>query len=183
MAKNSRKCRRYYGSFLWFAGRGEMVPNDDCYCEIDPEVKDKWGIRCAVQLKWAGHETRQAAHMQKPSPRSLNRWAASVTKPEFDVRKAIAPGGRSSMKSAHVHGRPEEKVRINQYCQSWDVKNLFVTDGGPFRPTRQKPPLSIMALAWRSKRIPGRTIEEGEHLKPSPTMNENEPKRMDRVKP
>ena len=29
--------RRYYGATIGFSGRGEMIPNDDCYCEIDPE--------------------------------------------------------------------------------------------------------------------------------------------------
>src|SRR5690606_13514229 len=36
--------RRYYGSTLSFAGRGEMIPNDDCFCELDPEVKDRFGL-------------------------------------------------------------------------------------------------------------------------------------------
>ena len=39
---------------------------------------------------------------------------------------------------------------LNQYCQSWDVKNLFVTDGGPFVSNADKnPTLTIMANAWR----------------------------------
>jgi len=40
--------RRYYGSFVSFDGRGEMIPNEQCYCEIDPQVKDKWGIPCCA---------------------------------------------------------------------------------------------------------------------------------------
>jgi hypothetical protein len=36
--------RRYYGSFVSFDGRGEMIPNEQSYCDIDPTVKDKWGI-------------------------------------------------------------------------------------------------------------------------------------------
>jgi choline dehydrogenase-like flavoprotein len=40
---------------------------------------------------------------------------------------------------------------LNQYCQAWDVKNLFVTDGGPFPSNVDKnPTLTILALAWRS---------------------------------
>ena len=40
---------------------------------------------------------------------------------------------------------------LNQYCQSWEVPNLFVMDGGPFVSNADKnPTLSIMALAWRS---------------------------------
>jgi len=36
--------RRYYGATVGFAGRGEMIPNDQSYCEIDPQVKDRYGI-------------------------------------------------------------------------------------------------------------------------------------------
>jgi choline dehydrogenase-like flavoprotein len=40
---------------------------------------------------------------------------------------------------------------LNQYCQAWEVPNLFVTDGGPFVSNADKnPTLSIMALAMRS---------------------------------
>ena len=39
----------------------------------------------------------------------------------------------------------------NQWCQTWDVKNLFISDGGPFVSNADKnPTLTIMALAWRS---------------------------------
>ena len=40
---------------------------------------------------------------------------------------------------------------LNQYCQSWDVPNLFVTDGGAFVSNADKnPTLSIMSIAWRA---------------------------------
>jgi hypothetical protein len=38
------RARRYYGSFVSFDGRGEMIPNEQPFCDIDPTVKDKWGI-------------------------------------------------------------------------------------------------------------------------------------------
>ena len=48
-------------------------------------------------------------------------------------------------------GADAKKSVLNQYCQSWDVKNLFVTDGGCFASNADKnPTLSIMAIAWRS---------------------------------
>ena len=40
---------------------------------------------------------------------------------------------------------------LNEFCQSWDVPNLFVTDGAPFVSNADKnPTLSIMAIAWRA---------------------------------
>ena len=38
------EARRYYGSTIGLAGRGEMIPNDNSYCEVDPDKKDAWGI-------------------------------------------------------------------------------------------------------------------------------------------
>jgi choline dehydrogenase-like flavoprotein len=40
---------------------------------------------------------------------------------------------------------------LNQWCQAWDVPNLFVTDGGPFVSNADKnPTLTILALSMRS---------------------------------
>ncbi|MGZ6018477.1 MAG: GMC family oxidoreductase N-terminal domain-containing protein, partial [Phenylobacterium sp.] len=39
-----QRLREKFGSTISFNGRGEMIPNDDCYCELDPVTKDKWGI-------------------------------------------------------------------------------------------------------------------------------------------
>ncbi len=64
--KFKEDARRYYGSFMCFSGRGEMIPNDDCYAELDPKVKDKFGIPVLrFHWKWSSHEIGQAAHMQK----------------------------------------------------------------------------------------------------------------------
>jgi choline dehydrogenase-like flavoprotein len=48
-------------------------------------------------------------------------------------------------------GDKAETSVTNQYGQSWDVSNLFITDGGVFASKAHKnPTLTIMALAWRS---------------------------------
>src|SRR2546428_667813 len=52
--------RRYYGAYVGFSGRGEMIPNDGSYCEIDPNVVDKWGIPVLrFHWKFTDHEYRQ----------------------------------------------------------------------------------------------------------------------------
>ena len=58
--------RRLFGATVNFAGRGEMVPNDDSYCEIDPTVVDKWGIPVLrFHFKWSDYELKQVKHMQE----------------------------------------------------------------------------------------------------------------------
>lgn len=42
--KLKEEAKRYYGASVWYAGRGEMIPNENCYCEVDPSRVDQWGI-------------------------------------------------------------------------------------------------------------------------------------------
>ncbi|HEX5687884.1 MAG TPA: GMC family oxidoreductase [Ideonella sp.] len=146
--------RRTYGSFVYFAGRGEMIPNEQSYCEIDPQTKDKWGIPVLrFHWQWSEHETRQAAHMQKTFAEVIEAMGGRVNgKPELDGRKAIAAGGSiiHEVGGAIMGSDPKRSV-TNRWCQTWDVKNLFITDGAPFASNADKnPTLTIMALAWRA---------------------------------
>jgi choline dehydrogenase-like flavoprotein len=152
--KLKEDARRYYGSFVSFAGRGEMIPNEDSYCEVDPDKKDAWGIPALrFHFKWSEHEEKQAAHMQKTFAEIIEAMGGKVLgKPQLDGRKAIAPGGSiiHEVGTTCMGADPKNSV-LNQYCQAWDVKNLFVTDGGPFVSNADKnPTLTIMANAWRA---------------------------------
>lgn len=149
------ECRRYYGSHVGFAGRGEMIPNEDCYCELDPEVKDEWGIPVLrYHWKWADHEIKQAAHMQKTFAGIIEEMGGTVTSRTFpeDGSKAIKkPGEIIHEVGTTCLGVDAKKSVLNHGCQSWDVKNLFVADGGPFVSNADKnPTLTILALAWRT---------------------------------
>jgi choline dehydrogenase-like flavoprotein len=147
--------RRYYGSFMFFDGRGEMIPNEDSYCEIDPDVVDQWGIPVLrFHWKWSEHETRQAAHMLKTFSEIIQSMGGTVVggRVETDGARAIARGGQIIHEVGTCRmGTDAKSSVLNQWCQSWDVKNLFVTDGAPFVSNADKnPTLSILALAWRS---------------------------------
>ncbi|MBP7551610.1 MAG: hypothetical protein KA761_15065 [Gemmatimonadaceae bacterium] len=148
------EARRYYGSFMWFDGRGEMIPNEDSYCDIDPETVDQWGIPVLrFHWKWSEHETRQAAHMQKTFAEIIEAMGGKLTgRVETDGSRAIARGGQiiHEVGTCRMGDDPRTSV-VNQYGQSWDVKNLFITDGATFVSNADKnPTLSILALAWRS---------------------------------
>jgi choline dehydrogenase-like flavoprotein len=146
--------RRFYGSFVSFAGRGEMIPNKDCFCEIDPNLKDKWGIPVLrFHWKWSEHETRQAAHMQKTFAEIIRAMGGKTkSTPQLDGAKAIDPGGSIIHEvGGAMMGTDLSKSVTNQWCQTHDVKNLFLTDGAPFCSNADKnPTLTIMALAWRA---------------------------------
>jgi choline dehydrogenase-like flavoprotein len=146
--------RRYYGSIVGFAGRGEMIPNEDSFCELDPVVKDKWGIPVLrFHWKWSEHEIRQAAHMQKTFADLITAMGGRMrTPPQADGTKAIANGGVIIHEvGGAIMGDDPTKSVTNQWSQTWDVPNLFLADGAPFPSNADKnPTLTIMAQAWRA---------------------------------
>jgi choline dehydrogenase-like flavoprotein len=152
-AKFKQDARRYYGSFVGFDGRGEMIPNEHSYCEIDPTVKDKWGIPVLrFHWQWSQHETRQAAHMQKTFAEIIGAMGGRVHgRVETDGAKAIAPGGSIIHEvGGAIMGADAKTSVTDRWCQTWDVHNLFLADGAPFPSNADKnPTLTIMANAWR----------------------------------
>ncbi|HVU23442.1 MAG TPA: GMC family oxidoreductase [Opitutus sp.] len=148
------EARRYYGSSAGFSGRGEMIPNENSFCELDPAVKDKWGIPVLrFHWQWSEHEIRQAAHMRRTFADLVSAMGGKVNgNPAMDGRKAISKGGEiiHEVGGAIMGADPKTSV-TNQWGQTWDVKNVFLTDGAPFASNADKnPTLTIMALAWRS---------------------------------
>ena len=146
--------RRYYGSFMHFSGRGEMIPNEQSFCELDPDIRDVWGIPVLrFHWQWSEHEIRQAAHMQQTFADLIRAMGGRVMQPpDADPTNAIKPGGYIIHEvGGAIMGDDPKKSVTNQWCQTWDVKNLFLTDGAPFVSNADKnPTLTIMALAWRA---------------------------------
>ncbi len=150
-SKLKEEARRYYGASFSFSGRGEMVPNKDCYCELDPKVVDQWGIPVLrFHWKWSDHEIKQAEHMQQTFADMLNAMGGKAT--PATGRDAIKKPGEiiHEVGTARMGAKAGSSV-TNQYCQTWDVKNLFLMDGAvlPSNPDKN-PTLTILALAWRS---------------------------------
>jgi len=150
--------RRYYGSFMGFSGRGEMIPNEHSFCELDPVVKDKWGIPVLrFTWQWSDHELKQALHMEETFGEIIRAMGGRVLGRNSARKRAtedspIEKGGRiiHEVGGAIMGADPRESV-TNQWCQTWDVPNLYLTDGAPFVGNADKnPTLTIMALAWRA---------------------------------
>lgn len=150
-SKLKQEAMRYYGAQFSFSGRGEMIPNKDCYHDIDSNVVDQWGIPVArFHWKWSDHEIKQAEHMQNTFAELLEGMGGKATplKGEAAIKK---PGEIiHEVGTARMGDKASESV-TNQYCQTWDVKNLFLMDGSvlPSNPDKN-PTLTILALAWRS---------------------------------
>jgi choline dehydrogenase-like flavoprotein len=147
--------RRIWGSTIGFSGRGEMIPNADSYCEIDPAVVDRWGIPVLrFHWKWSEHEYRQVRHMQETFRALIAEMGGQVFSPmpSREQGYGIASGGRIIHELGTVRmGRDPRASAVNGFGQAHEVPNLFVADGGPFVSQADKNPTwTILALAWRA---------------------------------
>jgi choline dehydrogenase-like flavoprotein len=151
-----RKCREMYGTFIGFAGRGEMIPNEHTYCEIDPNTVDEWGIPVLrFHFQWSENEIKMARDMQQTF-RGIVEAAGGTyydrTAPDGPNPYGIQDGGViiHELGVVRMGNNPKTSV-LNGYCQAHDVKNVFVTDGASFVSNPDKnPTLTIMALSWRA---------------------------------
>lgn len=153
--KLKEDARRYYGSMQGIGAQGAMAANEDCYCELDPEVKDQWRIP-ALRFHWkfSNDDLKQIAHQQEMMGNLLEAMGAKFNRlPETDnPLKAVKEGGKTIHEvGGAIMGTDPSKSVTNQWCQTWDVPNVFIADGAPFPGTADKnPTLTIMALAWRT---------------------------------
>src|SRR5580693_7747626 len=155
-ASLKKRARESYGTGIGMAGRGEMIPNPDTFCEIDPNVVDKWGIPVLrFHFKWSEYEVRQAKDMQETF-RAVIEAAGGEYKTKTPISGpspfGIAEGGKiiHEVGTARMGADPKSSA-LNGFCQAHDVKNVFVMDGAPLVTNPDKnPTLTIMALAWRS---------------------------------
>lgn len=155
-ASLKKRARQMYGTSIGLSGRGEMIPNPDTYCEIDPDIVDKWGIPVLrFHFKWSDYELRQAQDMQETF-RAIIEAAGGEYKARTSIHGqypfGIAEGGKiiHEVGTARMGADPKTSV-LNGFCQTHDVKNLFVTDGAPLVTNPDKnPTLTIMALSWRA---------------------------------
>jgi choline dehydrogenase-like flavoprotein len=151
-----QKCREMYGSFIGFAGRGEMIPNERTYCEIDPNTVDEWGIPALrFHFEHGENEIKMAQDMQQTFREIVEAGGGTYyTTTSHDGPNAygIEDGGVIIHEVGVVRmGNSPKTSVLNGYCQAHDVKNLLVTDGAAFVSNADKnPTLTIMALSWRA---------------------------------
>jgi choline dehydrogenase-like flavoprotein len=147
--------RRLYGSFVGFAGRGEMVPNRDSFCEIDPRVVDKWGIPVLrFHWKWSDYELNQARHMVETFAEIIDKMGGKVVGqvPVKEGDYGLKLGGEIIHEAGTTRmGKSPATSVLNEWCQAHDCKNLFVADSGPFVTNSHKNMTwTILALAMRT---------------------------------
>jgi len=141
--------RDYAGAYISMGGFGEVLPRFESYVDLDPAVKDAWGIPVLrFHYQFSDNEKKMAEDMAVTAKEMFEEAGIEV----LNVNRELLTEGWSihELGTARMGNDPKTSV-LNQFQQSHDVKNLFVVDGSSHvSASCQNPTWTIMALAWRS---------------------------------
>lgn len=148
-ASYKQNVRDYAGAFISMGSFGEVLARYENYVDIDPTVKDKWGVPVLrFQYKFGDNEKKMAEDMADTAQEMFTEAGFEIV----ELSRRILTEGWSihELGTARMGTDPKTSV-LNQFQQSHDVKNLFVVDGSSHvSASCQNPTWTIMALAWRS---------------------------------
>ncbi len=147
--------KRFYGSTIGIAGRGESIAMYDNRCEIDPDQVDRFGIpTLRFDYKWSDQERNQAKHMVDTFEEIIHNMGGKVIgeKPGKDKDYGLLAPGQiiHEVGTTRMGNDPRTSV-TNKYQQLHDAKNVFVVDAGPFVSQADKNcTWTILALSMRA---------------------------------
>ncbi len=174
--KKEVKSRYVAQARVWIAG-GEMLARKENFVELDPEVKDHWGIPVLkIHFTHCENDRKLLAHFQASAEELFHRaggepmsgmgdggpvgFPGAPGSPDTNAARAAAPpmpakakdalgGSIHEVGTARMSVSPKEGV-LDSYCRTHDVANLYVFGGNAFPSTGDKhPTLTMMALTAR----------------------------------
>jgi choline dehydrogenase-like flavoprotein len=143
-----KRVRDMQPGFLMLGGFCKVTSHADNRVTVDPHTTDAHGIPIpVVQFRFHDMDKEIYSAMRTSALEMSDRLKAEVTS-----APPAEPSGFASHENGTVRmGTDPKSSALNSFCQSHDVKNLFVTDGSTFPSSAEKnPTLTIMALSLRA---------------------------------
>jgi len=128
---------------------GEVLPYYDNFIELDTQKNDSCGLAVPkIHFRYRDNERLMAIHAQATARELID---AMGLVPVVVHDALLPPGTRAhELGGARMGSSPDNSV-LNRWNQSWDIGNLFITDGSCFPSVGyQGPTLTIMALTART---------------------------------
>lgn len=143
-----REIKRHYPAPVGFIIQAPSLPDPGNFMEIDPKVKDIYGIPVArFHFKWTPNELLMWEHAKRSCAEVLQAaggehlGAGEQNEPGFSLHET----GTCRM------GNDPKKFVTNRFGQCHDVPNLYCCDASVFiYPTDKTTTLSIMAFTLRT---------------------------------
>jgi choline dehydrogenase-like flavoprotein len=148
--------RFFYGAGVGMAGRGESVPDIKNFCEIDPNVVDKYGIPVLrFNTRHSDYEIKQAKHMKETFKEIMHEMGAVITwggDDDASNNYGLSNPGNIIHEAGTVRmGNDKKTSALNKWSQAHDCKTLFCVDGSQFVSQADKNiTWTILALSMRA---------------------------------
>ncbi|HEX5481991.1 MAG TPA: GMC family oxidoreductase [Terriglobia bacterium] len=148
-AKFKDDIKKNYATVISIGSFGEVLPRAENFVEIDPVVKDAWGIPVLrFNIEWGPNELAMAKDMIETQREMFKAAGVEVLS---ERTKALPPGWSIHEAGTARMGNDPKKSVLNPLNRCHDIKNLYVTDASCFVNSSEKnPTLTIMALAMRA---------------------------------
>ena len=145
-----RRVREDVPYYCNIEAQGECLPRADNYVELDPEVKDAWGISVLrIHASYGENEQAQAKAMRQDIMNIVD--ALKLENPRMPSNELSIFGKNIHETGTARMGADPKKSVLDAYNRVRDANNVFVTDGAAFVTQGcYEPTLTIMAVSCRA---------------------------------
>lgn len=155
-----KKLDSYDGSGFSAGIMAEVLAHYEHCVSIDKNVVDAWGIPVLhIDTKYTDNEFNMTRDAVDTSIALAEAAGFEVLSKNYDPN----PPGYSIHELGTCRMGDDAKTSVlNKWCQSHDMKNLFVVDGSSFVSSGwQNPTMTILALAMRASEYLGEQMRQG----------------------
>jgi gluconate 2-dehydrogenase alpha chain len=138
---------QYYTRHTALTGQTENLPYPDQMIDLDPHVRDAWGLP-APRMTYDWRRPNERARIEFVQNKMVGIGQAMGAAQVWTAPFGPGAPGAHHQGGTRMGSDPKQSV-VNKYSQSWDIPNLFIM-GSSTHPTMSgfNPTLTIQALAY-----------------------------------
>jgi len=141
--------KKNYATVISIGSFGEILPRAENYVEIDPVVRDAWGIPVLkFNIEFGPNDLAMAKDMVETQREMFHAAGIEVLS---ERTEPLPPGWSIHEEGTARMGDDPKKSFLTKFNRSHEIKNLFVADAAAFLNASEKnPTLTILSLSMRA---------------------------------
>jgi choline dehydrogenase-like flavoprotein len=146
-SKFKKEIREIYPTPISFYTQAPSLPSPGNFIDIDPVVKDKYGIPAArFHFQWGKNELNMFKHAIKESKRIFKASGGEI----WGTGQPELPGTSLHESGTARMGNDPKKFVTDKWGRAHDAQNLFLADASIFTSSNDKPTtMSIITFSLR----------------------------------